>query len=275
MHHLTRLALCLATSLALTGCAQPAHSPAHSPGQRATPENQATQAKASQSGAMRVETIASGLEHPWAVALLPEGGFLVTERPGRLRRIAADGTLSAPIAGVPEVFAEGQGGLLDVVLDPAYASNKRIWLSFAEPGEGDTAGTAVTTATLGATALGDVRVVYRQLPKLEGGNHFGSRIAFDGIGGENGGHVFISHGSENSDEANALCAFIEGCGVKCWIGRSSSEVGSCGRCWSSTPTITTATVRTAPWGRHPRLGPLNHLPSHHLEASYDEIDSVG
>ncbi len=141
---------------------------------------------------MRVEIIASGLEHPWGVALLPEGGFLITERPGRLRRIAADGTLSAPISGVPPVFAQGQGGLLDVVLDPGYTSNKRIWLSFAEPGEGGTAGTAVATATLGDATLTDLQVIYRQLPKLEGGNHFGSRIAFDGKG-----HVFISQGERN------------------------------------------------------------------------------
>ena len=174
---------CIAMTLALGACAQPAASDA---------ATNMPLAQAAAPGEMRIETIASGLEHPWAVALLPEGGFLVTERPGRLRRIAADGTLSAPIAGVPRVFAEGQGGLLDVVLDPGYTGNKRIWLSFAEPGAGDTAGTAVATATLGADALSDVQVVYRQLPKLEGGMHFGSRIAFDGKG-----HVFISQGERN------------------------------------------------------------------------------
>ncbi|MEO5962481.1 MAG: PQQ-dependent sugar dehydrogenase, partial [Thermomonas sp.] len=142
---------------------------------------------------MRV--IATGLEHPWSVALLPDGSFLVTERPGRLRRVAADGTLSAPINGVPKVFAEGQGGLLDVVLDPDFASNQRIWLSFAEPGDGDTAGTAVATATLGTDTLKDLHVIYRQVPKLEGPNHFGSRIAFDGKG-----HVFISQGERNQKE---------------------------------------------------------------------------
>ena len=174
---------CIAMTLALGACAQPAALDA---------ATNMPLAQAAAPGEMRIETIASGLEHPWAVALLPEGGYLVTERPGRLRRIAADGTLSAPIAGVPKVFAEGQGGLLDVVLDPGYAGNKRIWLSFAEPGAGDTAGTAVATATLGADALSDVQVIYRQLPKLEGGMHFGSRIAFDGKG-----HVFISQGERN------------------------------------------------------------------------------
>ncbi len=183
MRNASTLLFCIAMSLALNACAQPAQSPA----QATAPQTEPTKA-----GELRIETIAGGLEHPWAVALLPEGGYLVTERPGRLRRIAADGTLSAPIAGVPAVFAQGQGGLLDVVLDPDYAANKRIWLSYAEPGDNDTAGTAVATATLGSDALADVNVIYRQLPKLEGGMHFGSRIAFDGKG-----HVFISQGERN------------------------------------------------------------------------------
>ena len=183
MRNMIPSSFCIAMTLALGACAQPTPSDAATP----MPPTQATA-----SGEMRIETIASGLEHPWAVALLPEGGYLVSERAGRLRRIAADGSLSAPIAGVPAVFAQGQGGLLDVVPDPQYASNKRIWLSFAEPGDGGTAGTAVATATLGTDALTDVRVVYRQVPKLEGGMHFGSRIAFDGKG-----HVFISQGERN------------------------------------------------------------------------------
>ena len=183
MRNMIPSSFCIAMTLALGACAQPTPSDAATP----MPTTQATA-----SGEMRIETIASGLEHPWAVALLPEGGYLVSERPGRLRRIATDGSLSAPIAGVPAVFAQGQGGLLDVVPDPQYASNKRIWLSFAEPGDGGTAGTAVATATLGTDALTDVRVVYRQVPKLEGGMHFGSRIAFDGKG-----HVFISQGERN------------------------------------------------------------------------------
>ena len=151
-----------------------------------------TRAVSSKLGEVRVATIASGLEHPWSVALLPDDGFLVTERPGRLRRISADGTLSEPLAGVPKVFAEGQGGLLDVVLAPDFATSKRIYLSYAEPGEGGTAGTAVAIATLGSDALVNVKVIYRQQPKLEGPNHFGSRIVFD-----DAGHVFISQGERN------------------------------------------------------------------------------
>ena len=190
MDRLRLLACCIAMSMTLNACAQ-----SQAPAQPVASAEPAL-AMQNQAGTLQVRAIASGLEHPWAVALLPDGGFLVTERPGRLRRIGSDGKVSAPIAGVPTVFAQGQGGLLDVVLDPDYANNKRIWLSFAEPGDGDTAGTAVATATLGDAALTDVHVIYRQLPKLEGGNHFGSRIAFDGIGGK-GGHVFISQGERN------------------------------------------------------------------------------
>ncbi len=136
--------------------------------------------------------LARGLDHPWGLALLPEGGYLVTERSGQLRRIGADGAISAPLAGVPKVFAEGQGGLLDVALSPDFARSRRIYLSFAEPGDNGTAGTAVASATLGADALADVKVIYRQEPKLDGPNHFGSRLAFDGQG-----HVFISQGERN------------------------------------------------------------------------------
>ena len=185
MQRISRLALCLALPLAFGACARPAPAAGTA----------APQTEASKAGELRIETVATGLEHPWAVALLPDGGFLVTERPGRLRRISADGQVSAPLAGVPAVFAEGQGGLLDVVLDPGFAGNQRIWLSYAEPGEDGTAGTAAATATLGDAGLSDLRVLYRQAPKLEGPNHFGSRIAFDGDG-----HVFISQGERNRKE---------------------------------------------------------------------------
>jgi glucose/arabinose dehydrogenase len=138
---------------------------------------------------IRVTEIAHGLEHPWSVALLPDGSFLVTERAGRLRRISADGAISAPIDKLPHIWSEGQGGLLDVVLAPDFASSHRIYFSYAEPGDNGSAGTAAASAVLGDNRLDDVRVVYRQQPKLVGPNHFGSRIAFDGKG-----HVFITQG---------------------------------------------------------------------------------
>jgi glucose/arabinose dehydrogenase len=173
-------------ALALAVCALPACNAQQPP----TGSAEAPQPRA-QDGAhgMRVTTIASGLEQPWAVALLPDGNFLVTERGGSLRRVTSNGEVSSPLAGVPEVWAHGQGGLLDVVLAPDFARNHRIYFSYAEPGPGGTAGTAAAYATLGKDAIDGVQVIYRQVPKLEGGNHFGSRIAFDGKG-----HVFISQG---------------------------------------------------------------------------------
>jgi glucose/arabinose dehydrogenase len=137
---------------------------------------------------LEVTTIARGLEHPWSLAFLPDGRMLVTERPGRLRVVAADGTLSAPLGGVPEVFAQGQGGLLDVVLDPHFADNQRVYLSFAEPGDGG-AGTAVARGRFAGDRLDGTQVIFRQQPKLGGGAHFGSRLAFD-----RAGHLFMTVG---------------------------------------------------------------------------------
>lgn len=126
---------------------------------------------------VRIETVADGLEHPWGLAFLPDGRMLVTERPGRLRIVAASGTLSEPVAGVPQVFAQGQGGLLDVALDPDFAANRLVYLSYAEPGQGG-ASTAVARGRLEGNRLQDLQVIFRQQPKVDGGNHFGSRLAF-------------------------------------------------------------------------------------------------
>jgi glucose/arabinose dehydrogenase len=112
------------------------------------------------------------------MAFLPDGRLLVTERPGRLRIVEASGRLSAPLSGVPEVLAQGQGGLLDVALDPRFAETRLVYLSYAEPDTGGRAGTAVARGRLDAGGLSDVRVIYRQLPKVSGGNHFGSRLVF-------------------------------------------------------------------------------------------------
>jgi glucose/arabinose dehydrogenase len=142
---------------------------------------------------VRAETVVRGLEHPWGIAFLPDGRMLVTERPGRARMVQRDGRLSAPLAGVPTVYASGQGGLLDVALDPKFAENRTIYLSYAEPGDGGTAGTAVARARLGDAGLEDVRVIYRQEPKVRGGNHFGSRIVF-----RNDGTMFVTQGERFS-----------------------------------------------------------------------------
>ena len=127
---------------------------------------------------VRVVTVARGLEHPWGLAFLPEGRMLVTERPGRLRIVERDGSLSGPLGGVPEVFARGQGGLLDVALDPDFTHNGFVYLSYAEPGEGG-GGTAAGRGRLRGNRLEDFRVIFRQVPKASGGRHFGSRLVFD------------------------------------------------------------------------------------------------
>lgn len=126
---------------------------------------------------VRVETVARGLEHPWGLAFLPDGRMLVTERPGRLRLVERDGRLSEPLSGVPPVYARGQGGLLDVALSPTFAQDRLVYLSFAEPGAGG-AGTAVARGRLGERGLEGTQVIWRQQPKVEGPNHWGSRLVF-------------------------------------------------------------------------------------------------
>lgn len=128
-------------------------------------------------GAVAVQEIATGLNHPWGIAFLPNGGALVTERAGNVLRLSTDGTLSEPLGGVPEVYARGQGGMLDVALDPDFTDNARVYLSFAEPGE-DGASTAVGRGRLSGNGIEDFEVLFRQQPKHSSPRHFGGRIAF-------------------------------------------------------------------------------------------------
>ncbi len=155
----------------------------------------------SEQGALEVTTITQGLEHPWALAFLPDRqGMLVTERPGNLRVITADGKRSEPISGVPKVWAKGQGGLLDVVLSPDFRQDRLVYLSYAEGGgAGDKAGTVVGRGRLSddLKTISDFKVVFRQEPKLSTGNHFGSRLVFD-----RDGYLFITLG-ENNDRPTA------------------------------------------------------------------------
>lgn len=130
-----------------------------------------------EAGPVRVETVAEGLKHPWGMVFLPDGRMLVTERPGTLRLVSADGSLSDPLSGVPEVVAQGQGGLLDVALDPTFITNKLIYLSYAEAGDGGV-GTAVARGRLEDGGLTDLKVIFQQTPKVKGPNHFGGRLAF-------------------------------------------------------------------------------------------------
>lgn len=159
------------------------------------------QALKSEQGTLEVTPFAKGLDHPWALAFLPDQkGMLVTERPGNLRVVSADGKLSAPLSGVPKVWAKGQGGLLDVVLSPDFKQDRTVYLSFAEGGgAGDKAGTAVGRGQLSEdlSTLKNFKVIFRQEPKLSVGNHFGSRLVFD-----RDGYLFITLG-ENNDRPTA------------------------------------------------------------------------
>lgn len=121
--------------------------------------------------------VAAGLEFPWSLVFLPDGDMLVTERPGRLRRVAPDGTLGRPLTGLPPIAEVGQGGLLDVVLHPDFANNQLVYFSYVASGDGGH-GTEVSRARLGDDALQDVERVFRALPKFPGGRHFGSRLLF-------------------------------------------------------------------------------------------------
>ena len=135
------------------------------------------------------QVISSGLEHPWSLAFLPDGRFLVSERPGRLRIIEADGRLlPQPVGGLPEIEASGQGGLLDVVLHPDFAHNNWVYFSYNEAGAGGM-GTTVARGRLRGMQLHDTQVLFRMDPKSSGGRHFGSRLVFD-----RQGHLFITLG---------------------------------------------------------------------------------
>ncbi len=150
----------------------------------------------SELGSVSVNQIATGLDHPWALAFLPhQQGMLVTERPGNLRVVSVDGVISAPLSGVPKVWANGQGGLLDVVLSPDFAHDRLVYLSYAEGGgEDGKAGTAVGRGRLAQDMRGleNFKVIFRQEPKLSTGNHFGSRLVFD-----RDGYLFIALGENN------------------------------------------------------------------------------
>jgi aldose sugar dehydrogenase len=149
---------------------------------------------ASEQATFELVTVTSGLEHPWGMAFLPDDEILITERPGRLR-IVRDGMLDPePIAGVPPVYASGQGGLLDVALDPEFVSNRVIYLSYAAEGDGGNS-TRVARARLEGGRLEDLEVIFRAEPLVNSTYHFGSRLAFDPQG-----HLLITVGERRDGE---------------------------------------------------------------------------
>ena len=156
-------------------------------------------AQAGESVEPRVATVAGGLDQPWSLAFLPDGRLLITEKAGRMR-LVADGKPLPPLSGVPEVDDGGQGGLLDVVLSPNFASDRTVFFSYSEPGSRGN-GTAVARAVLDGTRLSELKVIFRQEPKVSSRAHFGSRLVFG-----RDGNLFVTLGDRFSrrDEAQNL-----------------------------------------------------------------------
>lgn len=149
---------------------------------------------------MRHTVVASGLEHPWGLALLPDGRWLVTERTGRMSIISADGTKGPAIAGLPAVDAEGQGGLLGVTLSPTFSQDRLIYWTYAEPRTGGN-GTAVARGVLSADGarVDQVQVLFRALPTFDGHHHFGSDLEFGADG-----KLYVTLGERSSLETRPL-----------------------------------------------------------------------
>ncbi|MDP5037242.1 MAG: PQQ-dependent sugar dehydrogenase [Alishewanella sp.] len=154
----------------------------------------------SEKSVLSIEKVAEGLEHPWGLAFLPDGRMLVTERAGKLRLVNTDGSLSAPLQGLPDIVVNGQGGLLDVVLHPDFASNKQFYFSFNQPGENGSS-TAVALATLSDTAISDLKIVFSANPKFESRHHFGGRLVI-----QDNNYLFITLGDrgQRRDDAQTL-----------------------------------------------------------------------
>ena len=159
--------------------------------------------------AFDVVTVVEGLQNPWSVAFLPGGKMLITERPGRLRVLSADGKLSEPVAGLPAVDARSQGGLLDVALDPQFATNKLIYWSYAEPREGGVNNTAVARGVFvddpAAPRVEKVEVIYHQTPSMNSPLHFGSRLVFG-----RDGTLFVTQGDRSITEGRMQSQRMDG-----------------------------------------------------------------
>ncbi|WP_337881396.1 PQQ-dependent sugar dehydrogenase [Rheinheimera sp.] len=147
---------------------------------------------------LELTELSQGFDHPWSLAFLPDGRMLVSERSGTLRIVTGTGEKSAPLAGVPAVKAAGQGGLLGLALDPDFAKNQLIYLSFSEPVEADNSRTAVAKARLSGTSLTDVQVIFRQAEAINSQYHYGGRLVFSPQG-----ELFITTGDRGSRREDA------------------------------------------------------------------------
>jgi aldose sugar dehydrogenase len=224
---------------------------------------------------LQVTELNTSLSSPWGLAFLPDGRMLVTEKGGTLKLLAADGSTVGTVSGVPAVNSGGQGGLLDVVIDPAYASNQRIYMTFAENDSANSSlsGTAVARAKLDAAArsLSDVTVIYRQTPKVASSGHFGSRLVFD-----RNGYLFVALGDrQNSDQRGFAQDLTRGNGK---VMRISTE----GMPAPGNPSFSTAGAQSAIWSYghrnpqgaalHPTTGEL--WVNEHGPQGGDEINRV-
>lgn len=166
--------------------------PPNAPNQKPAFEGQTRAPESKSNVAFDVVKVAEGLAAPWGMTFLPSGKMLVTEKAGQLRVVSADGTLSPPVEGLPPVDPRGQGGLLDVALDPAFATNQLIYWSFSEPQAERMNNTAVARGKFvdGATPkVENVQVIYRQSPSMASTGHYGSRLVFG-----RDGTLFITQG---------------------------------------------------------------------------------
>lgn len=166
----------LILALMLTGCSKPA-------------DSSASEAPAEQSGPPFGVSVIATLNDPWAMAFMPDGRMLITEKGGQLRIVTQDGKISDPLLGIPPVVNAGQGGLADVAIHPDFANNQLVYLSYVEEGPDGTSGAAVGRGKLTEVGLDQFQVIWRQEPKVEGNGHFSARLAFSPDG-----FLFISSG---------------------------------------------------------------------------------
>ena len=193
------LTLTAAALLAGTATAQDFNAaPPNAPDQQPAFENQTRAPVLADDIALDQTVIADGLDHPWGLAELPDGAWLVTERAGNLRMVGADGALSDPIGGLPDIDTRDQGGLLDVTVAEDFADTRRVWISFAQPREDGKTATAVATGTLSAdgSTLDGTQVIWQQQPAWDSTKHYGSVLIHDGQGG-----LFVTTGERSNPDS--------------------------------------------------------------------------
>ena len=193
------LTLTAAALLAGTATAQDFNTaPPNAPDQQPAFENQTRAPVLADDIALDQTVIADGLDHPWGLAELPDGAWLVTERAGNLRMVGADGALSDPIGGLPDIDTRDQGGLLDVTVADDFADTRRVWISFAQPREDGKTATAVATGTLSAdgSTLDGTQVIWQQQPAWDSTKHYGSVLIHDGQGG-----LFVTTGERSNPDS--------------------------------------------------------------------------